>query len=57
MDLVEIMRDESGPARGEGVPDTVDVSFFVPCYNEADNVLGTISKLVEVTKALPLTKF
>lgn len=55
MDLLEIAGDEAGPARGDDSRDTVDVSFFVPCYNEADNVLGTISKLVEVAKALGLS--
>ena len=55
MDLWEIAGDRFLPAPDEGSGDAVDVSFFVPCYNEDRNVLGTIAKLVEVTRVLGLS--
>lgn len=30
--------------------DSLDISFFVPCYNEEANVIGAIEKLTEVAK-------
>lgn len=34
---------------------TLDISFFVPCYNEEQNVLGAIHKLVRVSNELGLS--
>jgi glycosyltransferase involved in cell wall biosynthesis len=31
-------------------PDSLDISFFVPCYNEEANVIGAIEKLAEISK-------
>lgn len=31
-----------------GLVNSVDISFFVPCYNEEENVVGAIEKLVEL---------
>src|SRR5262245_49093343 len=35
--------------------DTLDVSFFVPCYNEERNILGAIEKLVAISSRLGLS--
>jgi glycosyltransferase involved in cell wall biosynthesis len=44
---------ESAPGR---LPDSVlDISFFVPCYNEEANVLGAIDKLVRACTKLGLS--
>lgn len=55
MDLWEIAGDKTVPAGVENSSDAVDVSFFVPCYNEEDNVLGAIATIVEVTRVLDLS--
>lgn len=55
MDLVEIAREGTVLPPSSGVPDSVSVSFFVPCYNEERNVIGSIEKLVAVAKALSFT--
>lgn len=55
MDPWEIAGDKTVPARGENSSDAVDVSFFVPCYNEEDNVLGAIATIMEVTRVLDLS--
>jgi glycosyltransferase involved in cell wall biosynthesis len=34
---------------------SVDVTFFVPCYNEERNVLGVLDKLVAAARILDLT--
>jgi len=39
-----------------GLPaDALDISFFIPCYNEEPNVIGAIEKLVEVSNKLGLS--
>jgi glycosyltransferase involved in cell wall biosynthesis len=35
--------------------DTLDISFFIPCYNEENNVLGAIEKIVCVSNKLGLS--
>ena len=35
--------------------DALDISFFIPCYNEERNVLGTIEKIVRVSDKLGLS--
>src|SRR5262245_55925296 len=35
--------------------DTLDISFFVPCYNEEPNILGAIEKLVGISTKLGLS--
>ena len=35
--------------------DTLDISFFIPCYNEQDHVLGAIEKIVLVLSKLGLS--
>jgi hypothetical protein len=35
--------------------DTLDISFFIPCYNEESNVLGAIDKIVRVANKLGLS--
>jgi glycosyltransferase involved in cell wall biosynthesis len=55
MELVEITHEGKALPVSGGPPDLVDVSFFVPCYNEQHNVIGTIQKLVTVAKTLNLT--
>jgi|SoiMethySBSTD1v2_1073268.scaffolds.fasta_scaffold1098014_1 glycosyltransferase involved in cell wall biosynthesis len=35
--------------------DTLDISFFVPCYNEEHNILGAIGKLVRISTKLGLS--
>lgn len=34
---------------------TLDISFFVPCYNEEDNVAGVIEKLCAISASLGLS--
>jgi glycosyltransferase involved in cell wall biosynthesis len=36
-------------------PDAVDISFFIPCYNEESNVIGAIEKLVHASNELGLS--
>jgi glycosyltransferase involved in cell wall biosynthesis len=36
-------------------PDPVDISFFIPCYDEESNVIGAIEKLVLVVNKLGLS--
>jgi glycosyltransferase involved in cell wall biosynthesis len=36
-------------------PDAIDISFFIPCYNEEANVVGAIEKLVHVSSKLGLS--
>jgi glycosyltransferase involved in cell wall biosynthesis len=39
-----------------GLPDdSLDISFFIPCYNEEPNVVGAIEKLVRISKELDLS--
>jgi len=39
-----------------GLPgNAVDISFFVPCYNEHDHVIGAIEKLAQVANELDLS--
>jgi len=37
------------------LPDTLDITFFVPCYNEESNVVGAINKLLEVAESEALS--
>src|SRR5262245_43516369 len=37
------------------VDQSLDISFFVPCYNEEQNVRGAIKKLVQVSNELGLS--
>ena len=34
---------------------SIDISFFVPCYNEEKNIIATLAKLTEVLKSFSLT--
>jgi len=54
MVLKEIMRDGAAVIVDASLPSTLDVSFFVPCYNEEQRVLGTVDKLVRVSAELRL---
>lgn len=39
-----------------GLPDdALDISFFIPCYNEEPNVVGAIEKLVRISNELDLS--
>ena len=38
------------PKLAEAAPSNIDVSFFVPCYNEEANVIGAIENLVQASK-------
>ena len=38
-----------------GLANTTDIAFFVPCYNEENNVIGTIEKLVELAPRVGLS--
>src|SRR5262249_5043983 len=39
-----------------GLPaDALDISFFIPCYNEEPNVIGAIEKLVHASNELGLS--
>jgi len=55
MALKEITREGTSLAFDDGSPGTVDVSFFVPCYNEEHHVLGVVDKLVTVSRELNLS--
>jgi hypothetical protein len=52
MDFWEIVGDKVVPVRGEDRSDAIDVSFFVPCYNEAENIVGAIANIVDVATLL-----
>lgn len=39
-----------------GLPDdALDISFFIPCYNEEPNIVGAIEKLVRISNELGLS--
>ncbi|MCW4116986.1 glycosyltransferase family 2 protein [Aurantimonas sp. MSK8Z-1] len=52
---VELARTGEVLPDPDAMADRLDVSFFVPCYNEEQNVEGAIDKLVEVASTLGLS--
>jgi len=47
---------KAGHGREAGIlPDVLDISFFVPCYNEEKNVVGAIEKLVRAAEGASLS--
>jgi glycosyltransferase involved in cell wall biosynthesis len=55
MSLMELTREGTKLVADGVEPNVLDVSFFVPCYNEEQNVVGVIDKLVAVTTKLQLS--
>ena len=51
---MSMLRPEYCP-HGERMPSDVDASFFIPCYNEENNILRVIEKLAEASARLGLT--
>ena len=47
MDPLELAPLDKRDVMETGTSD-LDITFFVPCYNEEDNVIGAIEKLVQV---------
>jgi len=55
MPTIEVgVAPEVGPVEGR-FGDTLDITFFVPCYNEEANVLGAIAKLEQAAQKLGLS--
>lgn len=54
-ELFEVREDATWTRVDKAAEGPIDVSFFVPCYNEERNVTGTIEKIVEAATSLGLT--
>lgn len=52
MALVEMLRDGTSVPVPSPAPDPLLFSFFIPCYNEAKNVVNVIEKLAAVASSL-----
>jgi glycosyltransferase involved in cell wall biosynthesis len=44
-DIVYLKKDQKGPLYSVEA-EQVDVTIFIPCYNEEDNVIGSIKKII-----------
>ena len=54
MGLFELSPEGTALPLRIGEPDVLDMSFFVPCYNEERHVVEAIEKLVAVATTLKL---
>ncbi|MCE9605541.1 MAG: glycosyltransferase family 2 protein [Planctomycetia bacterium] len=45
----------TGPARPDAILDRIDLTLFIACYNEAENIVGTLDTLLGALQQFPET--